>query len=79
MPLLLRGLDLPDTEIRANVIDTLLATTGDDPTKPSLISEYASTLVTVMLKNVVAEGMPSIVSNVPRYIFLYNVQSMFCI
>ncbi|KIP04531.1 hypothetical protein PHLGIDRAFT_191607 [Phlebiopsis gigantea 11061_1 CR5-6] len=61
MPLLLRGLDLPDSEIRANVIDTLLAVA--DPTAKSssnIVSEHASSLVATMLKNCMVREMPSV-------------------
>ncbi|KAL4245852.1 MMS19 nucleotide excision repair protein [Abortiporus biennis] len=62
MPLLLRGLDLPDAEIRANVIDTFLAT-ADPASKEnteSMVSEHASSLVSTMLKNCMVEEMPSV-------------------
>lgn len=64
MPLLLRGLDLPDHEIRANVIDTLLAvadTSSKD--KNAIVAEHASSLVSTMLRNSVAREMPSVVRN----------------
>jgi DNA repair/transcription protein MET18/MMS19 len=61
MPLLLRGLDLPDTEIRANVIDTFISAVGSEPTDHGAISEHASTLVSTMLKNSMASGMSSVV------------------
>ncbi|KAI0047844.1 ARM repeat-containing protein [Auriscalpium vulgare] len=58
MPLLLRGLDLPDTEIRANVIDTLLAAAQSDVSAGpkdikdgSIVAEHATSLTAVMLKN----------------------------
>ena len=57
-----RGLDLPDSEIRANVIDTLLAVA--DPSAKSnnsTISEHASSLVATMLKNSMVRDMPSAV------------------
>jgi len=60
MPLLLRGLDLPDTEIRANVIDTFISAVGSEPTDHGAISEHASTLVSTMLKNSMASGMSSV-------------------
>jgi len=59
MPLLLRGLNLPDNEIRVGVIDTLTATTDPNSKDNELVSKYASELVTVMLKNAKAEDMPS--------------------
>lgn len=62
MPLLLRGLELPDAEIRANVIDTLLAAAEGDSPEKSIVSEYASTLVSTMLKNSMINEMPTKVS-----------------
>ncbi|KAL1662729.1 RNAPII transcription regulator C-terminal-domain-containing protein [Schizophyllum commune] len=59
-PLLLRALDLPDHDIRANVIETLLAINNDDAPESSRASEHASTLVSVMLKNCIAATMPSV-------------------
>ena len=59
MPLLLRGLSLPDNEIRAGVIDTLIATTDPDSKDNELVTNYASSLVTIMLKNAKAKDMPS--------------------
>lgn len=61
MPLLLRGLDLPDTEIRANVIDTFVSAVGGEPAEQKIISEHASTLVHAMLKNSSATEMHSTV------------------
>ena len=64
MPLLLRGLDLPDNDLRASVIDTLLATTttttsnGPDGTAP--VAAHAASLVTTMLRNSMAAQMPSV-------------------
>ncbi|TFK39917.1 Dos2-interacting transcription regulator of RNA-Pol-II-domain-containing protein [Crucibulum laeve] len=59
IPLLIRGLDLPDNNIRSNVIDTFLTTAeGDSPDK-SLVAEHASTLVHSMVKNCVVVEMPS--------------------
>ncbi|KAF8967720.1 ARM repeat-containing protein [Flammula alnicola] len=51
IPLLLRGLDLPDTNIRSNVIDTFLATAEGESPEKSLVSEHSVTLVKSMLKN----------------------------
>ena len=59
MPLLLRGLGLSDNEIRAGVIDTLITTTDPNNKDNELVSKYASSLVTVMLKNAKATDMPS--------------------
>ncbi|KAG6909334.1 hypothetical protein DXG01_000934 [Tephrocybe rancida] len=60
MPLLLRGLELPDFDIRADVIDTFHAAAEGDASDQSLISEHAPTLVTYMLKNSMAKDMSSI-------------------
>jgi hypothetical protein len=62
MPLFLRGLELPDAEIRASVIDTFLAAAEGNPSEQNLVSEHASTLVSTMLRNCVVEQMPSMVS-----------------
>ncbi|PPQ72316.1 hypothetical protein CVT26_007273, partial [Gymnopilus dilepis] len=51
IPLLLRGLDLPDPEIRANIIDTFLAAAEGESPDHSLVSEHSVTLVNSMLKN----------------------------
>ncbi|KAI0629374.1 ARM repeat-containing protein [Trametes polyzona] len=59
MPLLLRGLDLPDNEIRASVIDTLQAAATSNGKDNALLAEHASSLVSTMLKNSVVSQMPS--------------------
>jgi len=63
MPLLLRGLDLPDADIRANVIDTFLVTAGSNfavqDQENSVISEHAASLVSTMLRNAMVHEMPS--------------------
>jgi len=59
MPLLLRSLDLRDTEIRANVIDTFISAVGSESTDHCAISEHASTLVSTMLKNSMASEVSS--------------------
>lgn len=59
MPLLLRGLELSDFNIRADVIDTFLAAAEGDVSEQTLVSEHASTLVTHMLKNSMVNDMPS--------------------
>ncbi|KAF8517882.1 ARM repeat-containing protein [Hysterangium stoloniferum] len=60
MPLLLRGLDLPDMEIRADVIETLHSATKDTgavgETVQNAVSEHAGSLVTAMLKNAHIQG-----------------------
>ena len=63
MPLLLRGLDLPDADIRASVIDTLLAAANPAGTpETAIISEHATSLVSAMLRNCMVDKIPSIVS-----------------
>ncbi|KAF5335990.1 hypothetical protein D9611_006343 [Ephemerocybe angulata] len=59
IPLLIRGLDLPDPEIRHNVIETLLAAADGETPEKSLVAEHASTLVTSMLKNCLAAETPA--------------------
>jgi len=59
VPLLLRALELPDNDIKANVIDTFLVTTERDPSE-DVVSEHALTLVSAMLKNILVQDMPSI-------------------
>ena len=61
MPLLLRGLDLPDNEIRASVIDTLFAAATAEGADSTVVTEHASSLVTTMLKNSLVSHMPSVV------------------
>jgi DNA repair/transcription protein MET18/MMS19 len=61
IPLLLRGLDLPDAEIRGNVIDTFLAAAEGESPEKSLVSEHSVTLVNAMLRNSKVGEMTSIV------------------
>lgn len=75
MPLLLRGLDLPDPEIRANVIDTLLAT-ADTETKNPTISEHASGLVHTMLKNSMVTEQPSVRLRISALKYLAKLPSL---
>ncbi|KAJ4000828.1 ARM repeat-containing protein [Lentinula boryana] len=58
IPLLVRGLDLPDYNIRCQVIDTFLAVVEGD--SPDIISDHAPSLITTMLRNSSAENMPSV-------------------
>ncbi|KAF8909296.1 Dos2-interacting transcription regulator of RNA-Pol-II-domain-containing protein [Gymnopilus junonius] len=51
IPLLLRGLEFPDQEIRGNIIDTFLAAAEGESPDHSLVSEHSVTLVNSMLKN----------------------------
>ncbi|EKM50673.1 uncharacterized protein PHACADRAFT_178404 [Phanerochaete carnosa HHB-10118-sp] len=61
MPLLLRGLDLPDAEMRANAINTLLAVADSaSATSNSIVAEHASSLVATLLKNSMVQQMPSV-------------------
>ena len=62
MPLLLRGLELPDNEIRAGVIETLQAAATSGDKENNAISEHAASLVSTMLKNSLVSQMPSVVS-----------------
>jgi DNA repair/transcription protein MET18/MMS19 len=67
---LIHGLDLPDAEIRANIIDTLYvsaeALTEEKKTQEqSAVSEHASTLVSIMLKNSRVKDVASVVRNFP--------------
>ncbi|KAJ3721001.1 ARM repeat-containing protein [Lentinula raphanica] len=58
IPLLVRGLDLPDYNIRSQVIDTFLAVAeGDSPSE--IITDHAPSLITTMLKNCSVDRMPS--------------------
>lgn len=72
LPLLIRGLDLPDPHIRASVIDTLYASasaTSKDSKTPEqgAVSEHASTLVSAMLKNARVKENPSVVRIVSSF------------
>ncbi|KAJ4473637.1 ARM repeat-containing protein, partial [Lentinula aciculospora] len=58
IPLLVRGLDLPDHNIRCQVIDTFLAVAEGDSS--DIVSDHAPSLITIMLKNSVVETMPSV-------------------
>lgn len=62
MPLLLRGLDVTDPEIRWQIIETFsnnINAFSDD----KVLSTYASTLVVAMLKNCTVVDMPEHVSD----------------
>jgi len=68
MPLLLRGLALPDPTLRAGVIDTLLSAAQADvgaETKTakegSVVSEHAVSLTNAMLQNSAVAEMPDVV------------------
>ncbi|KAI0310724.1 ARM repeat-containing protein [Amylostereum chailletii] len=65
MPLLLRGLELPDTEIRASVIETLLTaaqaeieSNSKNSKEDSIVASHASSLAATMLKNSSVSTMP---------------------
>jgi DNA repair/transcription protein MET18/MMS19 len=68
MPLLLRGLTLPDPTLRAGVIDTLLSAAQADveaETKTAkegnIVSEHAGSLTNAMLRNSAVAEMPDVV------------------
>ena len=68
MPLLLRGLSLPDPTLRAGVIDTLLSAAqvdleaGSKTSKgDSVVSEHAVSLTKAMLQNSAVAEMPDMV------------------
>ncbi|KIK61642.1 hypothetical protein GYMLUDRAFT_996292 [Collybiopsis luxurians FD-317 M1] len=56
VPLLVRGLDLPDHNIRYQVIKTFLSVAEEDSAEA--ISDHISTLIDSMLKNSTVENMP---------------------
>ncbi|EJD43759.1 ARM repeat-containing protein [Auricularia subglabra TFB-10046 SS5] len=58
MPMLIRGLDLPDSNLRLNVIETLLSAARDESSDPGILSERATTLAETMLK-IAASGSVS--------------------
>jgi len=68
MPLLLRGLALPDPTLRAGVIDTLLSAAQADveaeskaAQEGSVVSEHAVSLTNAMLQNSAVPEMPEVV------------------
>jgi DNA repair/transcription protein MET18/MMS19 len=76
MPLLLRGLSLPDPALRAGVIDTLLsAAQADEEAGPrtaeegSFVAEHAVSLTKIMLQNSMNIEMPDPVS--PTLVFFF--------
>ncbi|KAI0794485.1 ARM repeat-containing protein [Fomes fomentarius] len=80
MPLLLRGLDLPDNEIRASVIDTLQAAATSSSEAGSkdnaIVAEHATGLVSTMLKNSLVETMPSVRVRVAALRYLATLPSV---
>lgn len=58
MPLLLRGLNLPDPLIRSHIINTLSNNIEITSADKDAVSMYASTLVLAMLKNCMYSEMP---------------------
>ncbi|KAI0282989.1 ARM repeat-containing protein [Russula brevipes] len=66
MPLLLRGLSLPDPTLRAGVIDTLLSAAqadveaGPKTAEGSVVSEHAGSLTNAMLQNSAVAEMPDV-------------------
>jgi DNA repair/transcription protein MET18/MMS19 len=67
VPLLLLGLDLPDADIRSNVIDTFLAAAEGEKPEKNLVSEHSVTLVNAMLKNSKISEMSSAVRSAPLF------------
>jgi DNA repair/transcription protein MET18/MMS19 len=70
MPLLLRGLSLPDPTLRAGVIDTFLSAAQADieagaktATEGSVITEHACSLASIMLQNSAASEMADTVGS----------------
>ena len=68
MPLLLRGLSLPDPTLRAGVINTLLSAAQADlevesttSKEGSVVSEHAVSLTKAMLQNSAVAEMPDMV------------------
>ncbi|KAI0773303.1 ARM repeat-containing protein [Trametes elegans] len=76
MPLLLRGLDLPDNEIRASVIDTLQAAAVSSGKDNALLAEHAASLVSTMLKNSTVSQMPSVRVRVAALRYLATLPSV---
>jgi hypothetical protein len=79
MPLLLRGLSLPDPTLRAGVIDTLLSAAQADveaglktAKEGSLVAEHAVSLTNIMLKNSTATEIPDMVSRAPLFFFVVH-------
>jgi DNA repair/transcription protein MET18/MMS19 len=68
MPLLLRGLDLPEPEIRASIIDTLHSSAAGGSQQP-IVAEHAPTLIAAMLTNSRAATMPSSVRLCLSHVF----------
>ncbi|EGN92276.1 hypothetical protein SERLA73DRAFT_99542 [Serpula lacrymans var. lacrymans S7.3] len=58
MPLLIRCLDLPDPDVRSNVINCLDAVLEGTSKDVEAVSEYASTIVSTVLKNCMRDQMP---------------------
>lgn len=62
IPLLLRVLDLPDADIRGNVIDTFIAVAEGESPEKNMVQEHSATLVNLMLKNGKVEETPLVVN-----------------
>lgn len=56
MPLLLRALDLPELDLRANVVDTLAVVVRD---RPEVIKGHAGSIVTTLLRMALCENPAS--------------------
>lgn len=52
MPYLLRGIDLPDQEMRANVINTLITVAEEESAgEADILADHASSIIASLLKN----------------------------
>lgn len=67
MPLFILGLSLPDNDIRTSVIDTLFGIAKDDSSQRTALAEHATTIITILLQNVLPEGASS---TVRRFVFV---------
>ncbi|XP_006461777.1 hypothetical protein AGABI2DRAFT_185880 [Agaricus bisporus var. bisporus H97] len=76
IPLLIRGLELPDTDIRLNIIDTFLVAAEGDSPEHCLITGHAPTLVDLMLKNSNMSEMPSLRVRISALKFLQKLPSI---
>jgi len=66
MPFLIRGLELPDPEIRANILQTFISVADSSDNSSSTdgkdaLSEHATTLVSIALQNAVVRDLTSVV------------------
>ncbi|KAG8920842.1 hypothetical protein FRC00_009452, partial [Tulasnella sp. 408] len=60
MPLFILGLDLPEVEMRANVIEALVTLASEtDPSQAGALSEHVSTVINALIKNALPAEMTS--------------------